>query len=157
MEINREIYNYTIPWCINCIGMNPLDKISMEEVRAKLNEPAKYIMAKSKQANEQWFQYSNKVCTLCGRSYDVSGKFDPSYNRTIQLVRMEFEEAGINISDKQLEAVVAQCRKAIKTLIKHRFETHRFNWHCLTFKGQLDMIINKALDTRSGIEEAIKL
>lgn len=149
IELTDDHQKLGIPWCLYCVGYHPDDiPTSQDLVKRSLN-PQKEVWRKQQQFNQKKFLYMNRVCILCGRAYDENAKLDETYKLTAKIVKMEFDDAGIHgLDDRTIEAVVAQCRKAFLTLVQYRKELNPQVWKTMTFSGQLDIIINKALETK---------
>lgn len=145
-----------ISWCLSCVGYHPDELPTMEDLIRRSKDPAREIWRKQQQFEKKKFLYMGKVCILCGRSYDRNGHSDETFAETAKLVQAEFDAAGIiGLDQKTIEAVVAQCRKAFMTLIRHREHINPYIWKTLTFSGQLEIILNEACDAKDK-KQALK-
>lgn len=151
----------SIRWCINCTGYHPNELPTMTDLIQRSTNPQKEIWRKHLQFEKKKFLYMNRVCVLCGRSYDRNGRSDETFKATAKIVADEFAAAGISgLDDKTIEAVVAQCRKAFMTLIANRKHINPYMWKTLTFSGQLEIILNEACDAKDkkkALKQSIKL
>lgn len=111
-----------IPFCINCVGWHPDQLPTIIDAWRRMKDPQKDAFGQHKLFEEKRLSlYRNKSCALCGRSYDDNGELDTTWKITAKRVKQEFDNAGVfGVADKQIEIVVARCRKAVEFLIKHR-------------------------------------
>ncbi len=151
---------YCIPFCMKCCGQHPDLKAlpSVLSYAAKLLSPHKDAMRQYKLYEAKRIElYSNKSCMVCGRTYDVAGEFNESntvesnkaWARTASRVKEELVHAGLfSVADKQLELIVARCRKSSLFLIQNRFQINPKEWEKFTFTGCLTLIITHAQEAR---------
>jgi len=138
-----------IPWCINCVGFHPSDAPSLADFWVRLHNPQRAAMQKMVQHRKVMDDYRNKSCMLCGRTYDSAGVVDDTYKMTAHRVKQELDHAGLfGVDEKQVEAIVAKCRKSFKFLLENRNSIPREKWEYLTFSGCLSYIITVAQETR---------
>ena len=161
MNLNDDHQKMGIPWCLHCVGYHPDDIPTHKDLIMRSMNPQREIWRKQQQFAQKKFLYMNRVCILCGRAYDYNGKLDETYKLTAKIIKMEFEDAGLHgVDDKWIDATIAQCRKAFLTLIRYRKDIDPHLWKSLTFAGQLDIIINQALDTKDkkkSIKGSVKI
>ena len=139
-----------ITYCINCVGLHPDQVVTRDLIRQRLIDPAQNVLHQTAILNLKKYLYVNKSCSMCGRTYDNQGEFDASWKLTAKRVKQEFDNAGIHgVDDKQVDQVVAKCRKSINFLIGNKKHIPKNKWEMLTFSGQLVLIITTAQETRS--------
>lgn len=139
----------SIPWCVNCVGMNPGDAPSLLDFFERLHNPQRAVFRKHVQHQKVLHEYRNKSCMMCGRSYDANGEVDETWQITARRVKEELSNAGLfGVDDAQVEAIVAKCRKSFLTLLQNRFAIPKERWQYLTFSGCLTYIITVAQETK---------
>ena len=137
--------------CLHCVGMHPDQKVTRTEIRFRLTDMAKLMILKHRQMAEKADLYKNKSCILCGRTYDENGKCDETWKLTAHRVKQEFDHAGIyGVDDRDIEKVVAKCRKAFITLMDNKELIPLDKWEMMTFQGQLALTIAAAQDACIG-------
>jgi hypothetical protein len=161
IEIKRTTHG--IPWCLYCVGFHPDEKPTFQSLLERMIAPQKVIVRQAVLFEKKKNLYKDKCCSLCGQAFDGKGDADLTWNLTAFYVKKELEYAGVTgVGDDKVKLIVAQCRKAVKELFKHSHllrgavflkkkaakEEMEF-FDRLTFSGQLNVIINAAIDGRA--------
>ena len=138
-----------ISWCLNCVGFHPDEFPTFKDFHNKMLNPQKDAWTRSASMKYKLGVYRNKSCAMCGRSYDNNGALDETWVLTAKRVREELIRSGIfNVDDKQVEMVVAQCRKSFTYLLENRFKINPKHWERMNFSGALTVIITSAQKAR---------
>lgn len=162
MNIEVKRTTHGIPWCLYCTGFHPDEKPTFKDLLERMVAPQKVIVRQAVRFEKKKNFYKDKCCSLCGQAYDKVGMPDLTWNLTAHYVKLELDHAGVTgVGDDKIKLIVAQCRKSVKELFKHshlirsivfvkkkitKDEMEFFDR--LTFSGQLNTIINAALDGR---------
>lgn len=149
-RVSTKEDKWGIPCCVNCIGMHPDEPITAIEIKHRLVNPQKVVAAKLMSFEKKRLaMYANKSCMLCGRSYGSDGNCDETWKMTAKRVHMEFQAVGIiGVSDKDIDRVVATCRKSWLLLWQNRGTIRPVDADKMTFCGRLALIITHALEAR---------
>ena len=142
--------------CMLCVGMHPGEIITKITQANRMFNPQEYVkdklmsLAETKDGRERRVKlYKNKMCVLCGQAYNNTGHPDETWDLTARQIKIEFDSAGIpGVSDKNVELVVADCRKSWVRLWAHRHLFTPQQQERLTFAGRLAVIITSAQETR---------
>jgi ferredoxin len=142
-----------ITGCINCIGIHPDEVIDTATIMGRLHHPQKVVAIQRMkfEAKRKSGVYNDKSCMLCGRTYDGEGNLDESWELTKQRVKQEFENAGINnLTDLELNKVVASCVKSWRFLWKHRAKIKTEQAELMTFVGRMTLILTHAQEAKEN-------
>lgn len=143
-----------IPWCYMCIGLHPDEYPTKKVVFERLKEPEKHFVSQVKKYKDKKHIYINSACLLCGSSYNQYGDYDDSWKITSWKVRKEFELAGINLQDHEVEQIVAQCRRSAKALFENcKDKQGKLRWSFdkmedMSFAGHLNVILSSAIHAK---------
>jgi len=156
----------SVSWCMNCVGWHPDQLPTIIDAFKKMTNAHKDAWKQQQTFEGKRLNvYANKSCALCGRTYNSDGTLDETWKETAYRVKQEFDHAGIfGVSDKDIELIVAKCRKAVRFLFKNRIylismATEKFNagnedaflgvqkW---TFSGHLALILTHAIEARKS-------